>query len=496
MKQFCKITALRFVLVIALLFSLSSVTALAASPTLVGHHKDWQDGEQGICLQVKDVALTESQVRTGIKNNTLQETVMQAANPQLQYLSRTNAESTQDFALHLNAAAQTSAELKFNYIDLSAVKAIADRDVGYTGYRITFYMDRTDLTSRWIEATLYVTPSPDPVITGIEIQTAPTKTSYIEGENFNAAGMVIMARDSENMLIDVTDQCSFEPQRALLPADTSITVLYEGFTTRQDIIVTANPASSSESSSDSNSQSELTLERIAITTAPNKTSYVPGDKFDPSGMVVTGYYSNGSEGQITDYGILVDDPIKTTTGCATIYVGSCETRQYFYVVSQPNPTPTPNPPSTPSSSSSKPALSSSSQRPSSSSSSKPVSSSSSSVSMSESVSSESEIDSSLSESVSSMESSSTSEIIIEMPVASELPVESSSSSSEAPVVPAQTQEEPKTSLGMPVYGVMTLMSIAAAICFAFSLIPDFQVLSWYKKKKQEALNRMSDNTEG
>jgi len=44
-----------------------------------------------------------------------------------------------------------------------------------------------------------------------------------------------------------------------------------------------------------------TLTGIAITTAPNKTSYKVGEKFDKTGMVVTAGYSDGSKSAVTSY---------------------------------------------------------------------------------------------------------------------------------------------------------------------------------------------------
>ena len=44
-----------------------------------------------------------------------------------------------------------------------------------------------------------------------------------------------------------------------------------------------------------------TIEKLEITTAPNKTSYVEGETFDPTGMVVTATYANGKTRDITRY---------------------------------------------------------------------------------------------------------------------------------------------------------------------------------------------------
>ena len=43
------------------------------------------------------------------------------------------------------------------------------------------------------------------------------------------------------------------------------------------------------------------VEKIEITTAPGKTAYVPGEAFDPTGMVVTATYANGRTRDVTDY---------------------------------------------------------------------------------------------------------------------------------------------------------------------------------------------------
>ena len=48
----------------------------------------------------------------------------------------------------------------------------------------------------------------------------------------------------------------------------------------------------------------VTLESIAVTTAPNKTEYQEGEAFDKTGMVVTATYSDSSSKTITNYEVL------------------------------------------------------------------------------------------------------------------------------------------------------------------------------------------------
>lgn len=38
----------------------------------------------------------------------------------------------------------------------------------------------------------------------------------------------------------------------------------------------------------------IKLESISITTPPDNITYLPGEVFDPAGMVVTASYSNGA----------------------------------------------------------------------------------------------------------------------------------------------------------------------------------------------------------
>lgn len=60
--------------------------------------------------------------------------------------------------------------------------------------------------------------------------------------------------------------------------------------------------------------------KIAITSEPTKTSYIVGDAFDPTGMVVTATFADGSTAVVTDQ---VDYSPKTMTAGTTSVVVSC-----------------------------------------------------------------------------------------------------------------------------------------------------------------------------
>lgn len=62
----------------------------------------------------------------------------------------------------------------------------------------------------------------------------------------------------------------------------------------------------------------IKLASIAITTPPTKTSYLSGERFDPSGMVVTATYSNGAKLTATGYAVEPSGPLSDGMTSVTI----------------------------------------------------------------------------------------------------------------------------------------------------------------------------------
>ena len=58
--------------------------------------------------------------------------------------------------------------------------------------------------------------------------------------------------------------------------------------------------------------SSVTLSSIAVTKTPTRSTYLEGEKFDKSGMVITATYSDGSKKEITNYTISPSVALKTT----------------------------------------------------------------------------------------------------------------------------------------------------------------------------------------
>ena len=147
----------------------------------------------------------------------------------------------------------------------------------------------------------------DALLVSIAVTTQPTKTSYVEGQKFEMAGMVVTAYYNDNTSAEVTGY-EYAPKTELATTDNKITVTYEGKTAEVTITVAAKA-----------------VERIAVTTQP-KTSYVEGQMFDPAGMVVTAKYNDGSEETVTGYTVAPDRKLTTEDTTVTIsYEGKTAT---------------------------------------------------------------------------------------------------------------------------------------------------------------------------
>ena len=120
-------------------------------------------------------------------------------------------------------------------------------------------------------------------IESIAIKTAPTKTEYIAGDDFDATGMVVEATYSDGTTTTITDY-TIKDGKNLKNGQTTVTIEYEGKTVTQAITVQSNP-----------------VEKIEIKQAPNKVNYVEGQNFDSTGMIVEVTYENGTVKQVEDY---------------------------------------------------------------------------------------------------------------------------------------------------------------------------------------------------
>ena len=119
-----------------------------------------------------------------------------------------------------------------------------------------------------------------------------------------------------------------KPEGALTVEDNKITVRYtEGEITKEttiEIIVHEK-------------EIEKMLDRIEITKAPNKVEYVEGETFDPDGMEVYAIYSDESKVAITDYEIIVSNPLTLEDDVVTIIYEDKEANLPISVYKKDNP---------------------------------------------------------------------------------------------------------------------------------------------------------------
>lgn len=123
----------------------------------------------------------------------------------------------------------------------------------------------------------------------IEVTTKPTKTSYLAGDSFNSAGMVVTASYGTGQAVLATAEVSgysVSPS-VLTDGTTSVTITYSegGETCTTTLAVTVTHR----------------LSAIAVTTKPNKLTYEYGDTLATTGMVVTASYSDSQTKAVTDY---------------------------------------------------------------------------------------------------------------------------------------------------------------------------------------------------
>ena len=140
--------------------------------------------------------------------------------------------------------------------------------------------------SKQVEVTGAMQYTADLMITSsVAITSMPTKTTYRVGEAFDGTGLVVTATYADDTTENVTGYCTFSPS-VMAAGTTQVTITYEraGITLTKTVAVTVRQ-----------------LSGIAVTTAPVKTAYTHGEKFNSSGMVITATYDDGSAAVVTGW---------------------------------------------------------------------------------------------------------------------------------------------------------------------------------------------------
>ena len=122
----------------------------------------------------------------------------------------------------------------------------------------------------------------------IQIITPPTETAYEIGDTIDLTGMVVHAFYSDGTSHEISNY-TYSPHVVSSASDTEVTITYteDGITKTaiQDITVGNTP----------------NLMSIAVSVPPTKVIYKAGEYFDPSGMVVTATFDNGTTKNVSGY---------------------------------------------------------------------------------------------------------------------------------------------------------------------------------------------------
>ena len=124
-----------------------------------------------------------------------------------------------------------------------------------------------------------------PQLESIGVTKYPDKLTYVEGDYFKTDGMEVKAFYTDNTFSTITDY-TYSPSGTLTTNDVRVTVSYKDKNAFVPILVEKN---------------NKEVSRIEITKQPTKTTYFVGQKFDPTGMEVTAYYTDNTNSVVTDY---------------------------------------------------------------------------------------------------------------------------------------------------------------------------------------------------
>lgn len=203
-----------------------------------------------------------------------------------------------------------------------------ESDVGDKEVVVTYGSITESFTLTIVENSVVV-----PVLTSIEVNKEPTKTTYYVDDDYTnyTDGLEIVAHFAGKEDQIVTSECvigDFSTSEAGTKI-ISVNYTYEGVTESCEFSLTVLEKE----------LEVITLTSISITTNANKTTFEIGEEFDYSGLVVTATYSDGSSKEVTDY--VISTPNMNSLGEQTVTIQytedgiSKETSYKINVVSAP-----------------------------------------------------------------------------------------------------------------------------------------------------------------
>ena len=202
--------------------------------------------------------------------------------------------NTKAFTLSVNGdgfpAAETGsiASLSLTGESWPVIAGASNLPVLYDG---TFAVQDSNVNGQIANVVFFVGWYRDPaaVVTGMEIVTRPTSSSYHVGDDFDPAGMVVRLNYADGSSSE-TDDYTIVNGSDLSYGQTSVTIRHEDVNGAVTAFV------------------PVTVDRVVsgveITGQPDKTEYDAGEDFDPTGLEVTAHYAGGvADSVVSDYTI-------------------------------------------------------------------------------------------------------------------------------------------------------------------------------------------------
>lgn len=178
----------------------------------------------------------------------------------------------------------------------------------YTYHTTPLTAGTTEVVITYVEAGVTVTTSVAIEVVveciGINVTTQPTKTQYYIGDTFSPAGMIVAATYTDGTVKAVTNYTY--PTTALTKDVSTIAITYveDGTTFTTNVIISVIAKYTG----------------ITVTTNPTKTQYTEGQMFDPTGMVITASYNDGTTKTVTGYTYPMSALKLGTTSVAITYI--------------------------------------------------------------------------------------------------------------------------------------------------------------------------------
>ena len=157
---------------------------------------------------------------------------------------------------------------------------VADADVSDVDLS-TIGSKKVTVTYKGVSITYDITVKSD--VVSIAIDTLPTQTKYFAGQDINKTGLLVLAT-YYNGTTGYIDDYTLSYDKTV--GNQTVTVEYESNTATFDVTYISR-----------------TLTSIEVTQMPDKTTYVVGDEFDSTGMVVTAFYDDGTSEIVVDYDV-------------------------------------------------------------------------------------------------------------------------------------------------------------------------------------------------